>query len=115
MASEINYLAPRERTRKARSHLINPPSKKRDMKAYGDVMDAIGREHLALPVKNEHRTFKICYASSTVDSRKRGCTLVRATYYLFVSWLNSAMYLLRLALSANVTGDRRKRGFRARL
>lgn len=46
---------------------------------------------------------------------ERGCTLVRATYYLFVFWPNSAMYLLRLTFSANVTGDRRKRGFRARL
>jgi hypothetical protein len=38
----------------------------------------------------------------------KGRTLVRATYYLFVSWLNSAMYLPRLAGAVNVTGDRKK-------
>lgn len=106
MASEINYLAPREKTRMAQVHLVNPP-RKHDMRAYADAGSLRPRQRRAPCI-----SYLPCIHCRWPE---RGCTLVRATYYLFVFSLNSAMYLPRLAGSVNVTGDRRECGFRARL
>lgn len=76
MASEINYLAPRERTRMVQAHLANPPRQECDMKAaHADVVVYYEcyREHgviVWLPVENELRAIKICHVSSTVGDRK---------------------------------------------
>lgn len=65
IASEINYLAPREKTRMAQVHLVNPPRKKHDMNAYADAYSERYRE------KDELRIFDIWHAS-TVDNDRKG-------------------------------------------